>query len=174
MRLLIVTLLLGLGLVSPINAHVLKTNGTIGAVIHIDPEDNPIVGQAATFYLSFKDTAERFQLANCTCQARILRNGQPIATETISSGLKPNEGTFQFTFPERAVYQVEVAGTPNDRGAFDAFTFRYDLRVERTAQPSSGDDTLFHTIHYSVIIAAMLIAGAVAWWQARKKKRITS
>lgn len=46
------------------SAHVLKTDGSIGAVVHIDPDDDPIIGKSANFFLEFKDTKNKFQLAN--------------------------------------------------------------------------------------------------------------
>ena len=162
-------LLIFFTLAGPVAAHVLKTDSTIGAVIHIDPEDNPIVGQPATFYLTFRDTTERFTMSECDCQANILQAGRSIQMLPVELGDSSQEGTIAYTFPARGVYRVEIIGRPNTPNAFDPFTLKYDLRIERT-ESGSKDDSLFHTIHYCVIIGAMVIAAAGAVIQSRRRK----
>ncbi len=48
-------LFFGFLLPSPAAAHILASDQVIGAVLHIDPNDNPIVNKVSGFFLEFKD-----------------------------------------------------------------------------------------------------------------------
>ena len=115
-------------------AHVLITDKAIGAVIHIDPEDDPIVGEQASFFFEFKDKAGKFDGTGCDCQAVISKNGEELYRSSIYSNTDTpsleNSSLF-FTFPERGVYSIEVTGKPQVAGAFQPFTLKDEIRVER-------------------------------------------
>lgn len=130
-------------------AHILKTNGSIGAVLHIDPDDDPIAGQVSTFFLDFKDTTGKFQLEKCSCEFSIFRSGQKIATQPLSQNNT-------FIFPQKDIYQVQVSGVPLQAGQFQPFKLNYDIRVER-AVVSPQPTSTFLTAH------AIHLIGAVAW-----------
>ena len=117
----------------PVSAHVLKTDGSIGAILHIDPEDDPIASQQAGFFFEFKDKQNKFKLDNCTCTFSITEDGKQIFTNPLS------QDNIFFTFPERNIYQVKVVGKPKIASSFQPFTLTYDVRVDRTSanQPSS-------------------------------------
>lgn len=55
---MITGLLLVFALPQTASAHVLQTDGSIGAVLHVDPDDNPIIGEKATFFFDLKDVTE--------------------------------------------------------------------------------------------------------------------
>jgi hypothetical protein len=145
------------------SAHVLKTDGSIGAVMHIDPDDDPIVSEPATFFFEIKDKQNKFTPEQCDCSANILRDGKTIFSAALfkdSSNNTINYPTFSYTFPERAVYTVQVVGKPLSDGAFQPFTLNYDVRVSRVpatgaAAPSSAAPN--HTIHYIIFGAGFLI-----------------
>jgi hypothetical protein len=59
--LLLIVLLLDIQLPQA-SAHVLLSNNTVGGVLHIDPEDDPIAGQPAKFYIELKDKQNQFTL----------------------------------------------------------------------------------------------------------------
>jgi len=151
-------------------AHVLKSDGDIGAVVHIDPEDDPIVGQPATFFFDFKDRTNKFSLGACTCTASITNRGQevfsaPLAGVGSGSELSP---FFQYTFPEKSLYTVVVSGKPNVEGAFQPFTLRYDIRVEREQETAPSSATPNHTLHY-IIFGGGFVAFFIALFVGRKK-----
>jgi hypothetical protein len=113
---------------SSASAHVLKTDSTIGAVLHIDPDDNPVSGQTTSYSLAFKDTSGKFSLANCVCSVVIQQNGQAVYSQKLA---QTGDLTSQdeFTFPTADVYSLVVNGRPNKVGDFQAFTLKYLVRV---------------------------------------------
>ncbi len=111
-------------LFSPVLAHVLETDGSIGAVMHIDPDDDPIVATPSYFFFEFKDTKGRFDLKNCNCKVSILKDKNQIYSSSLSNP------TFTYVFPERNVYQIKVEGKAINN-SFQDFKLIYTVRVER-------------------------------------------
>lgn len=114
------------------SAHVLLTDGSIGAVLHIDPDDDPIVNQPSSFFFDFKDTTNRINLLSCDCQFEIFANGKQIYSQPIASTNK-TAATLTYTFPARSIYTVKVVGNPTDGSSFSPFTLTDDVRVSRVA-----------------------------------------
>ena len=118
---------------APVAAHILVTADNIGATLHIDPDDDPIVGQSAAFFLEFKDTENKFLLADCRCQAFINREGEELyftALKAINDN-SPLSASFQFKFPAKGSYELVIKGVPIDAGAFNEFEMRETIAVER-------------------------------------------
>jgi hypothetical protein len=119
------------------SAHVLKVDGDIGAVLHINPDDNPTTDKPTDYTLSFDDDSGRFSLPKCNCRVSIIKNGQTIAAQLLaatSSQVSEN----RYTFSTPAVYTMRFTGTPKTPGAFQPFTLDYDVRVtsgQLNAQP---------------------------------------
>ncbi|MEJ0073385.1 MAG: hypothetical protein WDN27_04895 [Candidatus Saccharibacteria bacterium] len=65
-----VTLIVMAGLAIPgaASAHVLKIDGSIGGVLHINPDDNPTTGNPTDYILSFDDDSGKFNLAKMRLQ----------------------------------------------------------------------------------------------------------
>lgn len=163
------------------SAHVLQTDGSIGAVMHIDPEDDPIIGQPATFFFDFKDKQNKFQLSECSCSAEIISNGNQIFNQTLtaadnSQSADSLEQFFSYTFQQKGIYTVEVSGQPKTPGAFQSFNLKYDIRVDRTAGPGANSaaqpQTYNHTWHLiSFVIAFPLVYLLVRWLEKRAEKK---
>lgn len=125
-------------------AHFLLTDGTIGAVLHIDPDDDPIAGGQASFFFDFKDKSNKFTLNQCTCQFTLLENGKEITSQPLIS--VPNTTTTanaSFTFPKQDIYKVKVTGQPLAKGEFAPFTLTYALRVTRTISTLPPTENFF-------------------------------
>ncbi len=153
---------------TPVDAHVLKTDGNIGAVLHINPDDDPIADQQTGFFFEFKDKQNKFTPQSCTCTFSVEEDGktifsQPLFQNNASPSLE-NASVF-FTFPERNVYQIKVAGSPTTPGAFQKFSLTYDVRVARQSsnpspnsngsQPSQGPN--WFVTHIPHLIAGLII-----------------
>ena len=162
-----ITLALYLGIFNIASAHVLKTDGSIGAIMHIDPDDDPIAGSPATFFFELKDKDGKFKGADCNCQVAIVQNGQQLYTAPLFQAgqtVDINTPVFSFTFPEEAVYQVVFTGKPITAGEFQTFTLNYDVRVDRQVAPASAanpsappsDGHLFHYILFGGGFLAIL------------------
>lgn len=120
-----------------IYAHVLKTHGSIGAVIHVSPEDDPIAGESTDFYFDLKDKKNKLKSDNCDCVGVVLQNGKeifsaPVFQNGIATGLE--NASFSFVFPAKAMYKVRVVGKPMDENTFDPFSLEWDIRVDRVSE----------------------------------------
>lgn len=172
----IIILVAVLGFAVPAFAHVLKTDGSIGVLIHLDPEDDPIAGEPATFYFEFKDKDNKFDPTHCTCTVSIAQGGIKLFTAPIFSGSNANtitSPTFQYTFPTRGIYTLFIDGSPNNPAQFQNFHISYDIRVSResTAVPAlTNSSPPSHTLHY-IIFGAGFIAIAIIFIQDKYKNK---
>ena len=110
------------------SAHVLKTDNQIGAVFHIEPDDNPESGTPVTYQLVFNDTSGRFKLTDCTCTVTLQNNQGTVKSETIQTN-RTHDVHQTVTFPEADVYTLIVRGEPKQAGAFQSFRLSYSIRV---------------------------------------------
>jgi hypothetical protein len=135
---------------TPVSAHFLETDGTIGAVLHLDPNDDPIAGQASAFFLEFKDKSGRFQPLSCTCSAEIYEGKQKVASlplfagdgSRLDSSNGQATGNASFTFPTRDAYVMKVVGVPTQDGLFQPFALSYSIRVDRDVASASSRSPL--------------------------------
>ncbi len=126
----------GLSIPHQTQAHVLKSEGTVGAVLHILPQDDPAAGEATTLVLSFKDTAEKMRLQECDCTLSLKRSGETISTvqlEDDAVARSVQRGTAVVTFPETGVYELIVEGSPTSGESFSPFLLEYSIRVARNS-----------------------------------------
>lgn len=177
MKKLFFTIIFGglfLGPVPFVRAHVLLTDGPVGVVLHIEPDDDPIVGQRSPIFFEFKDKEGRFSPAQCNCRVRLLRDSKEISNQSLVSAEGSGaEMSAVVVFPERALYQLQISGAPRNTGVFQPFTLIKDVRVDRV--PSSQDNATKpspfenpHTLHAVGIFAVFSI---VALGELRKRYR---
>lgn len=166
---------------SNVDAHVLKTSGTVGAVVHVTPEDDPIAGEQTDFFFDFKDREGKFKSENCDCKVTILKAGQ----ETYTAPLFQNNSdpsltnvSFSYTFPERNIYQVKISGKPLTPNAFQEFNLEYDIRVARVSDTlnsqvsNSSEQTgigSFITKPYFLGVGIVIILGLLVLFRLKKK-----
>lgn len=163
-----------------VSAHVLQTDGSIGAVLHIEPDDDPIAGPVSSIFLEFKDKQNKFSSQNCNCTFSITENGQEIFNQPLFQTTNdPNSLTASifFTFPQKDIYQLKVTGAPSTPNAFQPFTLTYDVRVERTAntnanQPQAASAN-FLISHWGYFVGGGVILFFLVWIVLTKFKRKT-
>ncbi len=157
------------------DAHVLVTDGNIGAVLHIDPDDAPVAKQQSAFFFEFKDTQNKFQPKNCDCTFSIIENvntiySQPLFANNTSPSLS-NASVF-YTFSQEDVYQVQVVGKPNTPNAFQPFTLVYNVRVDQIANTPTSQTPNWFVSHIGyVIIAGILVLAIISFFLSRLFKR---
>lgn len=140
------------------SAHVLRSDGSIGAIFHIEPDDSPVSGEKTKYSLSFKDTNGAFQLQDCGCTVTLLQGSRQLLHEPLdakSDQLSKNT----ITFPNPGVYTLEVKGVPKAKAKFSAFSLSYIVRV----LPPSGSASLqpfpiLLWIGFGMMIVLLLIA----------------
>lgn len=173
---LIVLLLLIVGpFNTPVYAHILLTDGSIGAVVHISPDDDPIVGENADFFFEFKDKDNKFQPQNCDCQYEIKSGNRIVASgDLFASATNPSleNASFSLIFPERGIYNLSITGTPKNSGDFNKFKLTDSIRIERTSQSKSTTqaDNFFtsHYLHFFVFGAGIGIFLILLSFKIRK------
>ncbi len=159
-------------------AHVLQKSGSVGAVLHVSPEDDPIVGEQSGFFFEFKDKEGKFKPGNCTCTVIILEDGKEVYTQLLFEN-NPNpslsDASFSYTFPEKNIYQLKVVGRPKSQPSFAPFTLVYDIRVARESEPSTSlQKTKFslgsflsgHIPHTIIAVVTLILV----WYFLFKKK----
>ena len=162
---------------SQASAHILATDQNIGAVLHVDPDDDPIVGQQSSFFFEFKDKQNKFQPKNCICIFSILEGGKNIFSQSLfQDNTDPNlsSASVFYTFPQKDVYKIQVVGRPTTPGEFQSFTLVYDLRVERESnnQPSTNQNWFStHIIHIIVALAIFVFVGVAFAFQMKKSQK---
>lgn len=125
-----------------VSAHVLKTDGSIGAVIHVSPDDDPVARTSTDFFFDIKDKSSKFSPDTCDCKAAIIQGGKEIYSAPLfqnSNGPSLDSASFSFTFPEKDVYKVQISGKPTTPNAFQPFTLSWDLRVAKEANAATGN-----------------------------------
>lgn len=112
----------------PADAHVLKIDGSIGAVLHIEPDDAPRVNEPTKYEVAFHDENGKFNLQACNCSVVIQRNNMTV----LAAALVPSERELsrnRVTFMETGVYSMRFIGTPKTGDTFQPFTLNYEIRV---------------------------------------------
>jgi hypothetical protein len=114
-------------------AHFLATNNDIGGIIHIDPDDNPIVGKKSNIFIDLKDQKNRLKAGGCDCVLKVLKNDQEISSSSVSMIKGKDESLFvssSFVFPEKAIYTIRLEGK-SKTNSFENFTLNFDFFVEK-------------------------------------------
>lgn len=164
---------------SPAYAHILLTDGSIGAVVHVNPEDDPVIGQPASFFFEFKDKTNKFSPADCDCQYSLAQNGKVLTSGNLFADTETpslDNASFNYSFPEKGVYSIIITGKPKTNGSFQSFKLEDTIRVERGSEADSLPEAstksnwfALHTIHFVVLGIGSAIALAIVF-VGRKKK----
>jgi len=127
---LVFSLVFSLALGWPVTgaAHVLQSDGTVGVRLHVDPGDEPMVGQSSTFMLEFQGHHAGFPLDRCDCQLLLSLDGKPVFTRALPTEAT-SAATIAHVFDQAGVYRAEVAGTPRPGADFKPFRVAFDVRV---------------------------------------------
>lgn len=117
------------------SAHEIKIDGPMSVLLHMEPQDSPVVGEPARLFLAFTDSEERFALASCVCGVAVRRGDETLFVTKLDREepeYGSNVASANITFPERGIYEVVVSGKPVTGGAFTPFSIQYAVRIERT------------------------------------------
>lgn len=135
-----------------VSAHELGTDSSVGAVLHIDPADDPIVGQQAGIFFEFKDTEGKFKPENCNCTFSVVENGNEIYSQDLfQTNPSPSltSASVYYTFPKKDAYELKVAGKPKTPDAFDEFNLSFKVNVTREykAPPPKPNWIIAHSLN---------------------------
>lgn len=159
---------------SQADAHTLKTDGTVGAVLHVSPDDDPVAGVNTDFFFELKDTKNVVTPENCECIATVIQNGKEIYSQSLfQTNASPSleDASFSYVLPQKDLYTIQITGKPNNGTSFAPFTLSWDLRVARDSTnnaPESGRNLLVTAFPIVVAFAAIILFVRIV---SGKKKR---
>lgn len=142
----------------PVSAHVLKVDGEIGAVLHINPDDDPTSNVPVNYILTFGDTTNRFKLPKCNCKVVFQENSQTISTQVLANTSSLVSSDI-FVFPRPDVYTLKVIGQPKTANAFQTFEIDYIVRVEGGQTANSQPFPPLLGVGLGLMIILILLAG---------------
>ncbi len=168
MKKILLVLLLLTGYLSQVvsaSAHFVKSDSGIGAVLHVDPGDDPVAGQQSNIILEFKDTNNEFNLDNCVCKIIVSRGQEEIINQDLGP-VAPDQQLSSVTsivFPAKDIYILKIKGS-SENNSYPDFELNYDIRVANDSLQSTPDtdekDWLSgHIIHLvgGLLILAFLV-----------------
>ncbi len=157
-------------------AHVTKADGPMKVMVHMDPDDEPIAGQATALHLLFKHSDGLFELENCTCTAQIVpykdladvaENADKVVLEP---SMRESSGSrvysFTHTFPTKGMYAIIVEGTPKD-STFEPFRIVFDKRVERSSSMLTSPSTF--SVGHVMMTAGFALLTFLVWVTVRRR-----
>lgn len=151
LSLLVLLSLLSISLPNIAKAHVLETNGDIGAVLHIDPDDDPYAKIPSQIYFDIKDKSNRFNFSNCECLFTVYSNDKLIHSQ------KALSENITYTFPQKGVYKISLTGKPLGSEKFSNFTLSYDIRVSREPDQVNNQKKNYLPIVFSTLFLSLFV-----------------
>lgn len=146
----------------PVDAHVLKMDGNIGVIIHISPDDDPIVGKESNFFFEFKDKQGKFSPEKCDCVVSISTSGSTLFTQTLFTNTTDpslRNASLTYTFPTTGVYQAVITGNPITKNAFTPFHLIYDIRVDKTIKTENVTSSSWISSYIPYIAVGIITCG---------------
>ena len=144
--------LLGLGsgppallLPRPTLAHQVQVAGTVGATLHIEPNDLPRAGSPHQVWFALTQAGgQPIPLSDCDCTLTLYGgDGTEISTPPLSpisaEGYQAIPGA-EVTFPTVGAYELALVGAPRGEATFAPFELSFEVTVAAgTAAPSDSD-----------------------------------
>lgn|SRR3989338_5355558 len=159
------------------SSHVLKVDGNIGVVLHVEPNDEPVVGQQTNLLFDIKDKKDEFRPEICDCTVIISQNEQAVFTTKLFTGGSTSPA-FRYSFLAKGIYSVSLHGRPIAENAFQPFTLSYDIRVDKEAEnileQKTGNWLGGHMLHVILFGGAFVVVFAIYFkdlYQARRKNK---
>ncbi|MES2876662.1 MAG: hypothetical protein V4678_04295 [Patescibacteria group bacterium] len=149
----------------PVSAHVLirDVNDSVGAVLHITPDDDPVAGSSADLNFSLQNES----LAGSTVQIQITDQASG-RTATIKPVSGAGAVSARYVFPSKGVYDItlNISGRAN-------YTFKHVQRVSRGVGTSSLATPDYPVARATLFVGVIALVGLGVFAVDRRKKIIT-
>ena len=129
----------------PASAHELESDNGVNAILHINPDDNPVVGKQIGIYFLFARSDGAFSINNYDLSLSLKSATGAVTKYQINPAYfgAASKGSATVDFPTADVYDLIVTGTATDPAA-KSFKLDYPVRVAggtaavsaKTADPS--------------------------------------
>ncbi|ADV68233.1 hypothetical protein [Deinococcus maricopensis] len=123
---------LALTLGSAAFAHELVRDGQVGGLIHIEPDDAPVVGKNKVWFELTQRGGRAITAANCTCTLSVYAGSvkagvKPLSTVKLSASGARLGATV--TLPRDGAYTLLVTGTARAGATFGTFKLPFVTRT---------------------------------------------
>ncbi|GGJ31828.1 hypothetical protein [Deinococcus roseus] len=129
MKKILMLLLLGL---TPALAHEVEKDGNVGALIHIEPDDAPVVGNNTTWFEVNQKGGIPITLKNCICTLKVYAGSYKAGVKAQSTPkLSTDKNHLKATvnLPVSGAYTLVLSGKPRAGSDFNAFTLQWVVRA---------------------------------------------
>ncbi|MEC4880120.1 MAG: hypothetical protein SAL70_02055 [Scytonema sp. PMC 1070.18] len=119
-------------------AHKVTTAANVGAVLHLEPNDNPRAGEPTkTWFALTRKGGKVIPLTECDCKLSVYAQpyspGEPPLLEpplqpVTAERYQGIPGT-EIKFPRPGAYQLQLSGKPKQKNSFQPFELKYDVTV---------------------------------------------
>lgn len=141
-------------------AHIYHEQGPIAAQIHISPDDSPIANEQSYIHIQLNDVSGNFSIEKCNCSVKVFKEDQEIFSLPFSE-------IVDVTFPEKGIYNIEIAGNPIHGSSFESFKFTYEARVESRIPTSNSIGHMPLYLCICVILLVLIIFVAYKYVKKR-------
>lgn len=151
---------------SKVSAHVLMKDSSagIGAIVHINPDDDPVAGSQTQMYIDIQDEAARFKIPIESYQVSIQRPDG--ARERPQANVAGSVLDVKYVFPTKGLYRIELT-SPTSQAR--SVSMSYAVRVSRGVGQKSDKDTHSWTQYVLPVSSALLVVTLVYGFSNRKK-----
>ncbi len=159
----------------PVQAHFIKTDGTITTEIHIDPNDDPIAGEKSFIGIEVNDRSGKFSPSSCTCTIVISnRSIDVLKTSFFTVNKLTNETELPFIFPKDTTYTVTLSGKPIQPNVFQPFQTQYEVHVEHPLPLLQHILRSTHFVPTILVIIAFIITFLISLYNNYKQPKSTN
>lgn len=137
------------------SAHTIKTDKSVGVIIHIEPHDKPRAREQSTLYVEFSKKDGHFDLSDCSCTATITKDNQTIQTTTMTQSESNTISKTPVVFPEAGLYVITISGIGPEMHEFE---FVFDTKI-LPAEPLSTKSGQKKDYYPYIALAGLLITG---------------
>ena len=169
-----------------VHAHEAESSNNISALLHIDPNDAPVIHKEAKFFFTFEQNdSGNFDITKCNCTITLLKGEEQLDMQPVlavddssftSVGSRP---LYIRTFTDPGDYKIVLAGSPKDDASFESFTLDYKIQVFESGNAVSGVHSMAHQhLGHIIIFGGGLIAALILlvrnYYQKRKEDQVQS
>ncbi|WP_407569350.1 hypothetical protein [Deinococcus altitudinis] len=115
-------------------AHEIARDGNVGGLLHIEPDDAPVVGKPNAFYFEVNQKGGKpILLAQCSCSLQVYagsarQGARPLSTPKLAQA--KGELTGSLNFPRPGAYTLVLAGQPKAGATFGKFSLSWVVRAD--------------------------------------------
>lgn len=151
------------------HAHSQNMEESVVGILHVNPDDSPIVGKEATLVLFITDTKNNFSFETCECTL-VVTGPENFESRTFVS----RTGEASMTFPRKGVYKALFLGMSKEGSHL--FDLNFDIRVEREATAVSTEIPQHFPYLICLFVVVLITVISVYTfkdhlWKNRKKSR---